>query len=152
MKKYLLTMLFLVITIGSLSILAKQNSQIDTNNTESKRIISTTPTQVNKRIAVDEFYIETQKPNVVILDIRTPEEYNNGHIDNSINIDFYATNFRTELDKLDKTVEYNIYCNSGNRSATALQMMKEMGFENVLELEGGIQAWNKSNKTICTDC
>ena len=74
----------------------------------------------------------------VILDVRTPEEYNESHIDNAINIDFRNTSFISEINKLDKTKPYFVYCRSGNRSADAIKVMKDNGFENLTELKGGI--------------
>ncbi len=84
----------------------------------------------------------------VILDIRTPEEFNAGRIAGSVNIDFYEANFADELDKLDKDKTYFVYCNSGNRSGTAMGTMKELGFTDVYDLDGGIQAWYSSGFSI----
>ncbi len=84
----------------------------------------------------------------VILDIRTPEEFTAGRIAGSVNIDFYEANFADELDKLDKNKTYFVYCNSGNRSGTAMGTMKELGFTDVYDLDGGIQAWYSSGFSI----
>lgn len=84
----------------------------------------------------------------VILDIRTPEEFNSGRIAGSVNIDFYEANFADELDKLDKNKTYFVYCNSGNRSGTAMGTMKDLGFTDVYDLDGGIQAWYSSGFSI----
>ena len=84
----------------------------------------------------------------VILDIRTPEEFNAGRIAGSINIDFYEANFASELDKLDKDKTYFVYCNSGNRSGTAMGTMRDLGFVDVYDLDGGIQAWYNSGFDI----
>lgn len=77
----------------------------------------------------------------VILDIRTPDEFNGGHIAGSVNIDFYESNFASELDKLAKDKTYFVYCNSGNRSGTAMGTMRDLGFTDVYDLDGGIQSW-----------
>ena len=84
----------------------------------------------------------------VILDIRTPEEFNAGRIAGSVNIDFYEANFASELDKLDKDKTYFVYCNSGNRSGTAMGTMRDLGFIDVYDLDGGIQAWYNSGFDI----
>ena len=78
---------------------------------------------------------------LVILDIRTPEEFAAGHIAGAINIDYYAADFESRLGELDLAVPYVMYCNSGNRSGNALPLMDSIGFEQVYELDGGIQAW-----------
>ncbi len=80
-------------------------------------------------------------PNFVILDVRTPEEFRAGHIPDAQNLDFYAPDFQDKLSQLPKDKVYFIYCNSGNRSGQTLEMMKRMGFKEVYDLQGGIQAW-----------
>ncbi len=80
-------------------------------------------------------------PNFVIIDIRTPEEFNEGHIENAVNIDFYSETFREDLDKLDKSKTYFIYCRSGSRSGRAMPIMEELGFQEVYNLSAGIKEW-----------
>ena len=78
---------------------------------------------------------------LVILDIRTPEEFAAGHIAGAINIDYYANDFEQRLGVLEMDVPYVMYCNSGNRSSNTLPLMDSLGFSEVYELDGGIQAW-----------
>jgi len=78
---------------------------------------------------------------LVVLDIRTAEEFATGHLENAINIDYYAADFEDQLSQLDLDVPYVMYCNSGNRSSNALALMDSLGFTEVYELDGGIQAW-----------
>ncbi|HEY51123.1 MAG TPA: rhodanese-like domain-containing protein [Dehalococcoidia bacterium] len=80
-------------------------------------------------------------PDFIILDIRTPEEFYEGHIENAVNIDFYADTFRDDLDALDKDKTYFIYCRSGNRSGRAMSLMKDLGFNEVYNLSVGIKEW-----------
>ena len=77
----------------------------------------------------------------VILDVRTPEEYVEGHIANSLNIDFKSDTFREDVDQLDKNKTYLVYCRSGVRSAGARDTMEELGFKEVYNMEGGILDW-----------
>jgi rhodanese-related sulfurtransferase len=77
----------------------------------------------------------------VIIDIRTPEGFNEGHIENAVNIDFYSASFKEDLEKLDKDKLYLIYCLSGNRSGKAIITMKELGYKEVYNLSVGIQEW-----------
>ena len=85
---------------------------------------------------------------LVILDIRTPEEFAAGHIAGAINIDYYASDFEARLGDLDLDVPYVMYCNSGNRSGNALPLMDSIGFSEVYELDGGIQAWFNAGNAI----
>lgn len=81
--------------------------------------------------------------NSIILDVRTENEYNEGIISDAINIDINSGQFFiNELQTLDKTKNYYLYCRSGARSAKACEIMNEMGFENTYNLLGGIIAWN----------
>ena len=82
---------------------------------------------------------------LVLLDIRTPEEFAAGHLAGAINIDYYANDFEDRLSDLNRDVPYVMYCNSGNRSANALPVMDSLGFQEVYELDGGIVAWFEAN-------
>ena len=78
----------------------------------------------------------------IVLDVRTPEEFKNSRIPNSINIDFYnPQNFISEIEKLEKDNNYYVYCRTGVRSANSCQLMSELGFKKVYNLLGGIVEW-----------
>ena len=80
--------------------------------------------------------------NSVILDVRTQEEVNDGFIPNAINIDIYkGQGFVYELEELDKTKNYYVYCRSGARSAQACAIMNQLGFEKAYNLLGGFNEW-----------
>lgn len=85
--------------------------------------------------------VESPPEGLVILDIRTPEEFAAGRLAGAINIDYYADDFEQRLGELNLDVPYVMYCNSGNRSSNALPVMDSIGFTEVYELDGGIQAW-----------
>ena len=81
--------------------------------------------------------------NAVIIDVRTPEEFDISRIPNSINIDFYnPQNFMKEIEKLDKDIPLYVYCRTGIRSSNSCQLMIELGFKSVYNLLGGIVEWN----------
>lgn len=77
----------------------------------------------------------------IIIDVRTPQEYNIRHIPNSILIDFYHHTFQSRIMELDKKKTYYLYCRSGNRSFHAGNFMLKIGFEKVYHLENGIITW-----------
>jgi len=103
------------------------------------------PNQILEDIGVQEAFELIQRnqgnTNFIIIDIRTTQEFNEGHIENAVNIDFYSEIFKEDLDKLDKNKTYFIYCRSGNRSGRAMPIMKELGFKEVYNLSVGIKEW-----------
>ncbi|MFV9552034.1 rhodanese-like domain-containing protein [Algibacter sp. PT7-4] len=78
----------------------------------------------------------------VVLDVRTDAEVAEGIIKNAIHIDIYkGQEFINEIEDLDKSKNYYVYCRSGNRSGQACQIMEQLGFENAYNLEGGMLEW-----------
>ena len=80
-------------------------------------------------------------PNFVILDVRTPKEFQKGHIEGAVNLDYYAKTFVDDLDRLDKTKVYLIYCRTGRRSGKTFGFMKKLEFQEVYHMVGGITRW-----------
>jgi phage shock protein E len=84
-------------------------------------------------------------PQLVVLDIRTPEEVATGTLPGAYEfVDFYSPTFQTQVGELDRDTPYLVYCRSGNRTREATRMMSDLGFTDVYELDGGIQAWVNS--------
>ena len=80
--------------------------------------------------------------NGILVDVRTPEEFAQGNIEGSSNVDFLNSNFETMIQKLDKSTPVYIYCRSGSRSGQAKKKMKALGFTEVYNLKGGYMAWS----------
>lgn len=81
---------------------------------------------------------------VQLVDVRTPGEFNNGHIKNAVNIDFYDWgNFLKSFEKLDKNRPVYLYCRSGARSIKAARKLIGIGFPKIYDLKGGYMAWVK---------
>lgn len=78
---------------------------------------------------------------VVVIDVRTPAEYAEGHLPDAVNIDIQGADFDAQVAQLDPEGEYAVYCRSGNRSRAAIEEMAADGVENTVGLEGGIGAW-----------
>lgn len=89
-----------------------------------------------------------QQSQVKLLDVRTAEEYAQGHIPGAQNIDFLGSNFSEEIKKLDPQQHYVVYCASGNRSQKATQQMSDLGFTQVQNVLGGFQAWQSQNLPV----
>lgn len=92
----------------------------------------------------------TYAASATVLDVRTPGEFSSGHLAGAKNVDVEAADFTTRIATLDHNATYAIYCHSGNRSATALTLMKQAGFTHVKDLAGGINAWTADGRPITT--
>ena len=119
-------------------------SQTTTQTTSSP--VTTIPTTPNvPTITAPDAYNLIQKnignPDFVILDVRTADEFNSGYIAGAINIDYYATEFKANIGKLDRNKQYLVYCRTGIRAAASVQIMLDLGFTQVQNLAGGITAW-----------
>lgn len=83
-----------------------------------------------------------------VIDVRTPEEFGEGNIATSKNINFYSEDFEAQLEQLDKTRPIVLYCKSGGRSHKAATRCKELGFANVYDVEGGYNEWKSRAKEV----
>jgi len=84
----------------------------------------------------------------VILDVRTPEEFAEGHISGAVNVNLVAPDFERRLGALDRGKTYLVYCRSGNRSAKAIQAMNRLGFRSVYHMFEGIVGWQKKGFSL----
>ncbi len=110
--------------------------QLYAESTKEKQYINITAVEASALIQKN-----LENTDFKIIDVRTPAEYNAGHISNSQMIDYYADDFLTRLNKLDKNKVYLIYCRSGNRSGKTIPMMKKLGFKKVYNMLGGVKSW-----------
>jgi rhodanese-related sulfurtransferase len=92
-------------------------------------------------LSVTEFSGKVAEAGVITLDVRTPGEFAEGHIEGAQLIDFQSGNFENEISSLDKNATYAVYCRSGNRSGQAVKVMHDAGFHNVYNLNGGVIDW-----------
>lgn len=84
----------------------------------------------------------TNNKDVQILDVRTPEEFSDQHIDNAKNINWFDADFAKQVAALDKSKPVYVYCKSGGRSNKAAHKLAEMGYTKIYELDGGMMKWN----------
>lgn len=104
-----------------------------------------TPVQIIGDITVQEAFDlieeEQDNPDFAIIDVRTPEEYTEGHIENAVNIDFRTDDFEDRISELDREKTYVIYCRSGVRSAGAFDVMERLDFHEAYNVLEGITGW-----------
>lgn len=87
----------------------------------------------------------------IIVDVRTPEEYSQGHLQDAKNIDWNGNDFEKQISALDKAQPIFVYCLSGGRSSSAANKMRSIGFVKVYELDGGILKWRNAGLPETTD-
>ena len=102
-----------------------------------------------QNVGVEAFKEAESNEEVILLDVRTPGETNQGIIEGAITMDFYSSDFDQQLSSLDSTKEVYVYCRSGGRSAKAADKLKDLGFKKVYNLKGGMNGWKSAGeKTV----
>lgn len=99
-------------------------------------------------ISPEKFSQEINKRDALLIDVRTPEEFNAGHIEGAQNINLHDESFTSNINKLDKEKTVFVYCKAGRRSSEAATTLKQNGFKNVVELDGGTTAWTAAGKPL----
>ena len=97
-----------------------------------------------------QFAAALKRPGTTILDVRTPQEYAQGHLPGAVNVDVSSPDFAAQVATLDPSAPYAVYCRSGNRSGVAVATMAEQGFTNAYHLGGGITAWQDAGGEVVT--
>lgn len=107
---------------------------------------STSPSAME--LSVSEFSSKVTEAGVITLDVRTPGEFNEGHIEGAILVDFQSGNFENEIASFDKSKTYAVYCRSGNRSGQAVKVMRDAGFTDLYNLDGGVIDWASAGLSL----
>ncbi|MBQ4820430.1 rhodanese-like domain-containing protein [Aquimarina sp. MMG016] len=126
---------FLLIAFISLAFLSCKEKQ-----TEGDSVV--------ELITVEEMDSLLDMGKVQLIDVRTPKEYNEGHIEGATNIDFRDENFKDLIDKADKSKPVAVYCGRGGRSGKCSTYMKKAGFTKIYDLDGGITEWKFKGKKV----
>jgi len=142
MNKLRISIFTLAISLMAVSCTeSSENSSL--NNTElveKSNSVDLEQENIAKDVNAAEFETLIQNGGLLI-DVRTPGEVANGAIEGHINIDFNGADFQSDIEKLDKNVQVLVYCASGGRSGRTMGMMKDMGFKEVYNLNGGYNGW-----------
>lgn len=134
MKKLtLITLLLLTMFTYSCSDKTVKN-ETEKGTTEKSLIIN---------VGVDEFKRIIAEGNAKLIDARTPNEFNAGHIEGATMIDVRSASFSEKTKQLDKSVPVMVYCKSGKRSMKAANILKSQGFSKIYNLRGGYKAWTR---------
>lgn len=102
-------------------------------------------------VSAPEFDKEIKADSVQLLDVRTPQEYAEGHIDGALNINIQSDDFRRLVEKeLSKDSTILVYCRSGRRSMEAAEILTELEYK-VVNLKGGIIGWKEDGLPVTTE-
>jgi len=105
--------------------------------------------QKKSTVAVNEYEKATQSTSVQLVDVRRPEEFKDGHLKGAVLANWQEpANFKEVAGKLDKSKPVYVYCQAGVRSDKAADWLTQNGFKEVINLEGGIQAWKDAGKPV----
>lgn len=108
--------------------------------TQAQKIIQITSTEVSSLLDKDKKWI--------VLDVRTPAEFKEGHIKNAVNIDINADDSHQKIDKLNKKAKYIVHCRSNHRSAAAVEYMSKQGFKTIYQMSDGYTGWSTNKQPI----
>jgi rhodanese-related sulfurtransferase len=144
--------LLVAVLSASIGFVACGGSDTATEST-SATLVETSDAAAGTRVVSPEqaaVTIADPPADLVILDVRTQEEFDEGHIEDAVMLDFYRDDFAQELAKLDADVPYVLYCRSGNRSSQARAIMADLDFSSVEDVDGGIVGWQEAGLPVVT--
>ena len=147
LKKIGILLVMLLIAVSVLTVIGCSSSSTATNSsamtTVSSQVttLSTDAPTITTQDANDLIAKNKNNANFVLLDVRTADEFNGGHIEGAVNIDYYAADFKANISKLDKTKQYVVYCRTGIHGAASVKIMLDLGFKQAQNMAGGITKW-----------
>jgi rhodanese-related sulfurtransferase len=138
--KYYLPVISLCVVLNMLLITGCIQTTVQTTPTPATTTTASVPI-IDAPDAYNLIQQNINNPHFIILDVRTADEFNAGHIAGAVNIDYTSAQFTADVSLLDKSNQYLVYCATGVRGAAATQIMLGLGFTNVQNVAGGITAW-----------
>ena len=138
--------LFIAFAVGLLGACSQGESGAQSAQQESSQteVVEAQETQITNVSATEAAALLKARPEVVILDVRTPAEFATKHIEGALNFDVKSADFAAQISKLDTSKTYLVHCRSGARSTRSLAVFKEKGFTNIIHMNGGFIDWNNS--------
>ena len=111
-------------------------------------VLSVSGCATTRRVGSDEVEAAGRAGTAVLLDVRTRPEFRAGHIPGAVNIDVKSGDFDERVARLPRDRSYIVYCQSGRRSALAIERMRGLGFRNLTHFEGGMVAWTAEGRPV----
>ena len=147
MKSFKFCLYFLIpFLLLSCSDTSRKNSDDNSNNLNDPSENNFSDYSVYK--AYDNIKDNQNNSGIILLDVRTPEEYRTSHIKGSLLINFNSPDFEDQLSKLDRNKKYIVYCRVGNRSGKAVKIMENMKFIEAHNVSGGITEWQSNHLSL----
>ena len=146
-KQIQLFILGLLLLTGLVLTSCNNNNKVKQKDLSKVELEKKAPLKIENpknNVGFGEFKTILDKNNYALVDVRTPEEFNEGHIDGAVNINFYDATFDSDIQKLNKDKTVMVYCRSGGRSSNAMNKMVGMGFSKVYNLTGGFNGWKEA--------
>jgi rhodanese-related sulfurtransferase len=106
---------------------------------------------IDTKTAYEMIQSNQDDPDFVLVDVRTPAEFNAEHIANAILVDYEAPDFAAKIGELDRNKKYLVYCRTARRSGLAVKVMKDLGFQEVYDMAKGINQWKSDGYPVVTD-
>ena len=139
MHKYITVLLFTTLTLACQSE-ERKKAEAATDPSEKASYLK-------EVISTEAFAAQLKAdPEAQLIDVRTPEEYAEGHLEGSTNLNYFDDDFEVQLQKLDKTKTVMVYCKSGGRSGKAAAKLQSLEFQKIFDMEGGYTAWAASKE------
>ena len=108
------------------------------------------PRLLEPAAAAELMHRNRSNPEFMILDVRTPEEFSQGHIEGAVLLNYYSPDFRDRFAALDRGATLFVYCRSGTRPSHVLALADSLGFQRIFELRGGILAWKGAGMPLAS--
>jgi rhodanese-related sulfurtransferase len=141
-------LLFLLLLVSILSCKNSGNTDATSGNKAPEQVTESAKQELPggpyEDISVEEFRGKMKNPDVIILDVRTPEETALGMIEKATELNFYSPSFDQVVKFMDQEKTYLIYCAVGQRSAETCKKLSKLGFKRLYNLAGGYEAWKKA--------
>lgn len=154
MKTYIRLLLTFLVSVNLACQSTSEKQPADAADPTSKTLVdkgtaASSSSVVIQRLSPTDFATKLQAlPNEQLIDVRTPDEYQSGHLPHSTLINFKDDGFREEVAQLNKKRPVMVYCAAGGRSTATVALLRELGFTEVYELEGGITRWREAGQEL----
>lgn len=117
-------------------------------NNQNVKLVDMEPFHIDVDVETAKNMVRIQGDNLVFIDVRTPEEIAHGKIKGAVELNFKSPEFKQKLSELDKTKQYLVYAYAGGISRIAMNMMKDLGFKQVYNLDAGLKAWKQTEPVV----